>query len=313
MSRLFMPLYALLALLVFALLGGAFFTVRQTEQALILRFGEPVPERGLVSAPGLHVKLPFVENVVYIDKRILDVESSKQEVLASDNQRLEVDAFMRYRIVNPLLFYQSVGTVEGANIQLVGVMNSSLRRVLGEANLPAIVRDNRAGLMEKIKAQVAEGAARFGLDIVDVRIRRVDLPLEISEKVYNRMQTERQREAAEYRAQGSQQAQEIRAKADRDVTVIKGEAQKEADQISGAGEAERNRIFAEAFGKDPGFFAFYRAMQAYQTALKGQNTRFVFSEQSDFFRFLPSPMGRAPNHSIEPNPSAGQAFVPSGQ
>ena len=297
MTRFLVPIYALFALVVLAVVGGTFFTVQQTQQALILRFGEPVPGRGLVSEPGLHIKWPFIENVVYIDNRILDVENLRQEVLASDNQRLEVDAFVRYRVIDPLLFYQSVGTIAGANAQLVGVLNSSLRRVLGEAGLPEIVRDNRAGLMAKIRDQVEEGAKRFGLDIVDVRIRRADLPLEISEKVYNRMQTERQREAAEFRAQGAEQAQKIKAKADRDVTVLKADAQQQADQISGTGEAERNRIFAEAFGKDPDFFAFYRAMQAYQASFKGANTRFVVGENSAFFRFFIAPDGNqsAPN------------------
>jgi membrane protease subunit HflC len=276
----------LLALLALIAAGGALFTVSQTEQALVLRFGEPVADRGLITEPGLHYKFPFIENVIFLDNRILDVESPNLEVLASDNQRLEVDSFIRYRIVDPLRFYQSVGTIAGANNQLASVLNSAVRRVLSEANQQQIVRDERAALMVKIRQQANLEARKFGVDVVDARIRRVDLPQQISEKVYGRMQTERAREAAEYRAQGAEQAQKITAKADRDVIVLKAEAQRRADQIKGEGDAERNRIFAEAFGKDADFFAFYRSMQAYETAFKAGDTRFLVGPRSDFFRFF---------------------------
>ncbi|GLI93611.1 protease modulator HflC [Methylocystis echinoides] len=280
---------ALLALLGLAALAGAMFTVEQTEQALVLRFGEPVAGRGLITEPGLHFKIPLIENVVTFDNRILDVESPNLEVLAADNQRLEVDSFIRYRIVDALKFYQSVNSVLGANNQLGSVLNSAVRRVLSEANQQQIVRDERAKLMARIKEQADTEARRFGVQVVDARIRRVDLPQQISEKVFGRMQTERQREAAEYRAQGSEQAQKITAKADRDVVVLKAEAQQKADQIKGEGDAERNRIFAEAFGKDPDFFAFYRSMQAYETAFKSGETRFLVSPRSEFFRFFSAP------------------------
>ena len=260
--------------------GGALFTVSQTEQAVVLRFGEPVPGRGLITEPGLHFKFPLVENVVTFDNRILDVESPNLEVLAADNQRLEVDSFIRYRIVDALRFYQTVNSVMGANNQLGSVLNSAVRRVLSEANQQQIVRDERAGLMVKIKEQADREARKFGVQVVDARIRRVDLPQQISEKVFGRMQTERQREAAEYRAQGSEQAQKITARADRDVVVLKAEAQQKADQMKGEGDAERNRIFAEAFGRDPDFFAFYRSMQAYESAFKPGETRFL--DQSAF-------------------------------
>ncbi|MGE5368400.1 MAG: protease modulator HflC [Chloroflexota bacterium] len=285
--------FALLALIGLAALGGAMFTVEQTEQALVLRFGEPVAGRGLITEPGLHFKIPLIENVVSFDNRILDVESPNLEVLAADNQRLEVDSFIRYRIVDPLKFYQSVNSVLGANNQLGSVLNSAVRRVLSEANQQQIVKDERALLMSRIKGQADMEARRFGVQVVDARIRRVDLPQQISEKVFGRMQTERQREAAEYRAQGSEQAQKITAKADRDVVVLKAEAQQKADQIKGEGDADRNRIFAEAFGKDPDFFAFYRSMQAYEAAFKPGETRFLVSPRSEFFRYFTAPEATA--------------------
>ena len=269
------------------------FEVFQTQQALLLRFGEPVPGRGLVTDPGLHFKLPFIESVVYIDKRILDLESPKQEILASDNQRLEVDAFVRYRIADALKFYQTVGSVARADNQLASVLNSAVRRVLGDASQTQIVREERNALTEKIRQQVNVEAERFGIAIVDARIRRVDLPQQISEKVFDRMRTERAREAAEYRALGQQEAQQIRAAAQRDATVIVAEAQQQADSMRGDGEAERARIFAEAYGKDQDFFAFYRSLQAYDTALKTNGARFVVSPSSDFFRFFDNPSGKA--------------------
>jgi membrane protease subunit HflC len=269
------------------------FEVGQTQQALLLRFGEPVPERGLVTEPGLHFKLPFIESVVYIDKRILDLESPKQEILASDNQRLEVDAFVRYRIVNPLKFYQTVGSVARADNQLASVLNSAVRRVLSEANQMQIVRDERVALTTRIRDQVNAEAERFGVSIVDARMRRVDLPRQISEKVFDRMRTERAREAAEFRALGQQEAQQIRSSAQRDATVIVAEAQQQADTMRGEGEAERSRVFADAFNKDPDFFSFYRSMQAYDAALKTKGSRFVISPSSDFFRFFDHASGKA--------------------
>ena len=280
--------FALFAVLVIALFGllNSVYTVHQTEQVLVLRFGEPAPGRSLVTSPGLHFKYPFIETVEYIDNRILDLETNQQEVLASDNNRIEVDAFLRYRIVNVLLFYQQVRTTQGAESALSNVLDSAVRRVLGEANITQIVRDQRAQLMIKIRDQVEQEAAKFGVSIVDVRIRRADLPRQISEKVYSRMQTERAREAAEFRAQGAEQAQKIRAKADRDVTVLLAEAQQQGDSTRGEGEAERSQILATAYGADPRFFAFWRSMQAYESGLKGADTRMILSPNSDFFRYF---------------------------
>ncbi len=275
-------------LLVLIVAGSAAFTVSQTEQALVLRFGEA---KELITEPGLHFKEPFLESVVYLDNRILDLEGAQEEVLASDSQRILVDTFVRYHIADPLKFYQTVGTIERANNQLGSVLNSAVRRVLGDATFPQIIKDERAALMVKIRDQVNAEAAKLGAAVNDVRIRRADLPREISEKVYSRMQSERAREAAEFRAQGSEQAQTITAKADRDVVVLKAEAQRTADTTRGEGDAQRNKIFAEAYGKDPDFFAFYRSMQAYTAGLKAGATRLVLSPDSTFFRYFKDPAG----------------------
>ncbi|HKS61334.1 MAG TPA: protease modulator HflC [Xanthobacteraceae bacterium] len=269
---------------------SSLFTVYQTRLALVVRLGQPVK---IVTEPGLNFKLPLIDSVIYVDKRILDLENAAQEVIASDQKRLVVDAFARYRIRDALLFYQSVGTIEGANSRLSTLLNAALRRVLGEATLTHVVRDDRAALMARVREQLDREAAAFGITVVDVRIRRADLPAENSQAVYDRMKSERKREATEFRAQGSQRAQEIRARADRDVTVIVAEAQSKGDAMRGEGEAERNRIFAEAFGKDPDFFAFYRSMQAYEAGLRHNDTRMVLKPDSDFFRYFADPAGKA--------------------
>jgi modulator of FtsH protease HflC len=242
---------------------------------------------------------------VYIDKRILALDNERQEVLVSDNQRLEVDAFVRYHIADPLLFYQSVFDTRGADAQLGGMLNSALRRSLSGASITDIVRDKRDALMADIRDQMIVGAKRFGLDVVDVRIKRADLPAENSEAVFRRMQTERQQRAASYRAQGSQQSQQIKAEADRKVTVITAEAQQQAEQTRGAGDGERNRIFAEAYGADPDFFGFYRSMQAYENSFANGRTRALISPKSDFFRYFSTPTP-APE-ATPPAPSASSA------
>jgi membrane protease subunit HflC len=263
----------------------AAFTVDPTEQALVLRFGQPVGD--VVNASGLHFKVPFIDNVVYIDRRLLSLDDERQEVLVAENQRLEVDAFVRYRIVEPLLFYQSVGTIGGADAQLGGMLNSALRRTLSVASILDIVRFKRDQLMADIRDELHTGAARYGLDIIDVRIKRADLPEENSEAVFHRMQAERQQAAALFRAEGARQAQKIKADADRDATVTRATAKQEAEQLRGEGDGERNKIFAAAYGADPDFFAFYRSMQAYESALP--NARAVIGPTSDFFRYFQSP------------------------
>src|SRR5690242_19570495 len=228
---------ALILLFIVVIVGySSIFTVQQTEQALVVRLGRPVD---VVSAPGLNYKAPFIDTVISIDKRILDLENPSQEVIASDQKRLVVDAFARYRIKDALRFYQSVGSIQAANIQLTTLLNASLRRVLGEVTFITVVRDAREGLMAKIRDQLDKEADGYGIQVVDVTIRRADLPDANSQAVYQLMQTERQREAAEFRALGDQKGQEIRSKADRDATVIVAEANSQAEQIRGAGDAER--------------------------------------------------------------------------
>jgi modulator of FtsH protease HflC len=284
-----------------AIIGyGSLFTVYQTRLALVVRLGQPVR---VVTEPGLNFKIPLIDSVIYVDKRILDLENAAQEVIASDQKRLVVDAFARYKIKDALLFYQSVGSIEGANSRLSTLLNASLRRVLGESTLTHVVRDERAALMARVRDQVDREAAAFGITIVDVRIRRADLPEQNSQAVYQRMQTERQREAAEFRANGSQRKQEIQARADRDVTVLLADAQARGDTIRGEGEAERNRIFAEAFGKDPDFFGFYRSMQAYESGLGHKDTRMVLKPDSDFFRYFADPAGRQREDGKTPAPA----------
>jgi modulator of FtsH protease HflC len=268
---------------------SSLFTVQQTEQALVVRFGEPLK---VITEPGLNYKAPFIDTVISIDKRILDLENPAQEVIATDQKRLVVDAFARYRIKNALRFYQSVGSIQAANLQLTTLLNAALRRVLGEVTLIQVVRDEREALMGRIRDQLDHEADGYGIQVVDVRIRRADLPEQNSQAVYDRMKTERQREAAEFRAQGSQKAQEIRATADREATVIVAEANSKGEQTRGEGDAERNRLFAEAYGKDPDFFSFYRSMTAYETGLKGSDTRFLLKPDSEFFRFFGSAGGK---------------------
>ena len=292
----------LVVLAVIAAIVGysSLFTVYQTRLALVVRLGQPVR---VVTEPGLNFKIPLIDSVIYVDKRILDLENAAQEVIASDQKRLVVDAFARYRIKDALLFYQSVGSVEGANSRLSTLLNAALRRVLGESTLTHVVKDERAGLMARVREQLDREAGQFGITVVDVRIRRADLPEQNSQAVYQRMQTERQREAADFRGQGSQRNQEIRARADREVTVLIAEATAKADAIRGEGDGERNRIFAEAFGKDPDFFAFYRSMQAYEQGLGHRDTRMVLRPDSDFFRYFGDPAGRNGN----PAPQAAPA------
>jgi membrane protease subunit HflC len=280
----------LVLLLVLAILGyGSLFTVHQTKQALVVRLGNPIR---VVTDAGLHVKSPLIDSVIYIDKRILDLESPPQEVIASDQKRLVVDAFARYRIEDPLKFYQTVGSIEGARSRLSTLLVSALRRVLGEATFIQLVRDERPQLTQRMREQLDREAAAFGIVVVDVRIRRADLPEQNSQAVYQRMQTERQRIAAEARAQGSQKSQEIRSKADRDVTVLIAEAQSKAEQTRGDGDAKRNNIFAEAYSRDPGFFAFYRSMQAYENGLRSNDTRMLLRPDSEFFRYFVDPSGK---------------------
>jgi membrane protease subunit HflC len=280
---------AVIAVILLIIGYSSLFQVYQTRQALVVRLGDPIR---VVTQPGLHVKIPLIDTVIYVDKRILDLENSSQEVIAADQKQLIVDAFARYRVVDPLKFYQTVGTVEGANSRLAPFLNSALRAALGEATLTQVVREQREQLMARVREQLDREAQQFGVEVVDVRIRRADLPEQNSNAVYTRMKTEREREAQEFRSQGTQKAQEIRARADRDATVVVAEATSRAEQTRGEGDAERNRIFADAFNRDPDFFAFYRSMQAYEAGLQQGDTRFLVRPDSEFFRYFLDPNGK---------------------
>jgi membrane protease subunit HflC len=274
-----------------ALAYFSFYIVHQNEQAIVLEFGKPVR---IISNPGLYWKIPFVQTVDYFDKRILDLDTASQEVTASDQKRLVVDAFARYRIVDPLLFYQTVRDERVVRSRLGPIVESALRRVLGGSTFQDVVKDKREDLMRRIAQQVNDEGKEFGLEVVDVRIKRADLPEQNSKNIFDRMRAERQREAAEFRAEGVGASNRIRANADREVTVIKANATRDAERIRGEGDAERNRIFADAFSRDPEFFGFYRSMQAYETGIKSPDTRMLLAPDSDFFKYFSGPNGSSP-------------------
>lgn len=261
------------------------FTVDQTHKAIVLQFGEPVR---VITEPGLYWRTPFVQTVEQFDRRILDLETDEQEVIASDQKRLVVDAFARYRILDPLQFYRAFRTEAGARPRLTAIVDSTIRTVLGRAAFIDVIRNRREELMQQTKALVNGEMQNFGVEMVDVRIRRADLPEANSQAIYKRMRTEREREAAELRAQGSEQSQRIKSTADKDVTVLLADANRQSEDIRGDGDEARNRIYAEAFSKDKDFFAFYRSMQAYDEALKGSHTRIVLSPSSEFFHYFNS-------------------------
>jgi membrane protease subunit HflC len=264
------------------------FTVHQTKQALVLQFGEV---KRTVVEPGLHFKTPFIQNVIYLDKRILAFDTPPEEVIASDQKRIVVDAFSRFKITDPLRFYQSVGNVAVARARLSTLINSSIRQVLGAEEFLTVLSGERVTLMRAIRDAVNAQASQLGITIVDVRIKRADLPPENSQAIYRRMQTEREREAKEARAMGAEEGLRIRARADRDRTVLVADARKVADILRGEGDGARARIFNEAASRDPKFYAFYRSLQAYRVALSGDDTTMVLSPDSDFFEFFGSISG----------------------
>ena len=265
------------------LLSDTFFTVRETEQALIVQFGQ---YKRSVQEAGLQFKIPFIQDVIRIDKRVLDADPPIEQVILADQKRLDVDAFARYRITKPLEFYQSVASEAVVEQRLSSIVRSSLRRVLGSVTLLEILSEDRVLVMEEIRDQVNQEAQRFGIEIVDVRIRRADLPEETSQAIFARMRSEREREAAEARAQGQEESQRTRASADRDRTVILAESQRLAQETRGEGDREALKIMAEATSQDPHFYSFYRSLQAYRTTMKSDNTTFVLSPIGDFFEFF---------------------------
>ncbi len=269
--------------LVAILLSDTFFTVHQTRQALVLQFGNPVR---VVREPGLQVKLPFIQQVEYFERRVLGYDAPAVELILGDQRRLVVDAFARYRIADALAFRQTAGTEDAFVGRLAPIMISALRNVLGETSLTDLLSRDRTALMARIRDLTNEQVDRFGVEVVDVRIKRADLPPENMEAVFRRMRAERLREANELRAQGNEIAQRIRARADREARVLIAEAERDAEKLRGEGDAEAIRIVSEVAGRDPDFFAFYRSLQAYRKALDEGNTRYVLSPESEFFRFF---------------------------
>ena len=280
---------------------SSLFIVDQTEEALVLRFGQP---RRVLRNPGLYVKQPFVENVIYYDKRLLDFEPPPEEVIAADQKRLVVDTYTRYRIVDPLLFYQTANSEAAVRGRLSALVSGSLRRVIGNVTLSDILSQKRAPIMHQIRDEVSAEGKPFGIEVMDVRIRRADLPTENSQAIYARMQSERQQQAAQYRGEGAEAAQSVRATAERERTVILAEAQRDAQKIRGDGDAQAIKIYAKAFGQDQKFFAFYRSLQAYRDALSGKDTSFVLAPEGSFFRFFNGWSGAAEPAGAGASPAA---------
>jgi len=280
LGKFILPLIFVIGLVVYLSL----FTVKEINQAIVLQFGDP---KKIITTAGLQFKIPFIQNVVFLDRRILSLDPPPAEVIASDQKRLIVDAYARFKIIDPLKFYISVGDERVARSRLATIINSRIRSVLGKQSLATLLSEERSTQMSIIQEGVNVEAEKFGITIIDVRIKRADLPQANSEAIYKRMQTEREREAAkEFRARGAEMAVTITSTADRKVTVILANAQKQSEIMKGEGDGIRNKIFADAFGQDPDFFSFYRAMQAYETALIGGDTTLILSPDSDFFKFF---------------------------
>ena len=278
-GKILLPLIIVIAAVIFF----SVFIVKEVNQAIVLQFGDP---KRIISNPGLNFKIPFIQNVVFLDKRILNLDTPPEEVIASDQKRLIVDAFARFQIVDPLKFYISVGNERVARSRLATIINSRIRNVLGKQELQTLLSEDRSKQMSLIQEGVNNEAENFGIKIVDVRIKRADLPQANSNAIFRRMQTEREREAKEFRARGAEMAVTITSTADKDVTVILADAQKKSEIMKGEGDGKRNKIFADAFGQDPEFFAFYRSMQAYERSLIGGETSLILSPDSEFFKFF---------------------------
>ena len=281
LGKFIIPIIIALAIITYLSL----FTVKEINQAIVLQFGNP---KKVITTAGLQWKIPFVQNVVFLDRRILSLDPAPEEVIASDQKRLIVDAYSRFKIIDPLKFYISVGNEMVARSRLATIINSRLRNVLGKQSLATLLSEERGRQMAIIQEGVNEEAKKFGIEIIDVRIKRADLPQANSEAIYKRMQTEREREAKEFRARGAEMAVTITSTADKEVTVILANASKQSEIMKGEGDGIRNKIFADAYGRDPEFFSFYRAMQAYEKALIGGETTMILSPDSDFFKYFGS-------------------------
>ena len=269
---------------------SSFFTVDQTKQAIVLQFGEP---KRVVNKPGLNFKIPFIQEVAFFEKRVLSlVSSDSEEVILSDQKRLEVDTYSRFKIIDPLLFYQTVRNELGARQRLESIIDSSVRRVLGKLKLISILSDARQKIIEDIGVEVNEIVKRLGMEIIDVRIRRADYPEATSQNIFNRMRSEREQEAKEFRAQGAEEAQKIRANAEKQKTVLLAEAERKAEAIRGDGDGLAIKIYSDAFGRDPKFYKFYRSMQAYEKTFVDKDTTMILSPESDFFSFFGDKKGK---------------------
>lgn len=288
MNRYILGPIVLLVIVVIVAMSSVF-TVHQTQKALVLQLGNPVR---VITEPGLQFKLPLVQEVVYFDNRILDLEPPQEEVIAADQKRLVVDSYARYRIADPLQFFQLVSTESNANTRLSSIINSALRRVIGNVPLASVVAEKRAAVMQQVRDEVNTQAKAWGMDVVDVRIKRADLPGENSEAIFQRMQTERKREAAQFRGEGKREAQKIRAGADRQVVEIRAKAQQQSEILRGEGDAQSITIYADAFNRDKDFFAFYWSLEAYRRSLANGDTTLVLSPESEFFQFFNSVSGK---------------------
>ena len=264
---------------------NALFIVRQTQQTLILQFGDPIR---IIQKPGLNIKIPLIQSAIYYDVRILEFDAEVEEVILSDQKRLLVDAFIRYKIVDPLKFYQAVGNENGFKARVTGLLSGSLRRVMGGDPLEVVLSQDRTSLMEKIQEGINLEAVNFGVSIVDVRIKRADLPKANSEAIFGRMRAEREKEARQFRAEGAEESQKIKARAEKNKVIIVAEAKKKSQIIKGLGDEEAVKIYANAFNKDKEFFAFYRSMEAYKQAfLEGEDDpTLILSPDSDFFKYF---------------------------
>lgn len=270
------------------LLRGALFTVHQAQQALVVQFGDP---RRVITEPGLHVKIPLIQDVVYFDKRILGLDAQPEEILTADQRRLVVDSFVRYRVVNPLLFYQTVRNELGLRGRLAPSVANAFRGAFGRLEAATVISGDRPSAMQQVTTTLQEDSRRLGIELVDVRIKRADFPDTISQAIFRRMQTERQREANEQRATGFELAEKIRSEAERQRTVLIADARRRSEILRGEGDAERTKIFAEAANKDPEFYNFYRSLQAYSKVMQPGDTTMVLSPDSDFFRYFENPTG----------------------
>lgn len=313
MSRVLLTVAGIIVIIAGIVAASALFTVSETQQAIVLQFGEP---KRVVKEAGLHVKIPFVQDVAYFDARVLGYAPPAEEIITSDQKRFVADTYARYRIVDPLKFYQSTGTEETFRSTLSNYLTSALRRVIGNRTFASVLSAERADIMADIQGRVNVETDRFGIEVIDVRIRRADLPEANAQAIYSRMQSEREREAREFRAQGAELAQRIRSRAERERTVLLAEARRQAQALRGEGDAEAIRIYAEAFGQDPEFFAFYRSMEAYRNALGPESTTLVLSPDSKFFRYfndIPGGLDAADEGEPALSAEGGQPPAPASQ